>query len=58
MKTTARDEKLLDEIAKVFDVFASDNEALALRGYSRVANKARAAVWRDAIEIIRSIELV
>lgn len=58
MKTTARDEALLEEIAEYFEILASDNEALASRGYSKRENLSRAKVWREAAADVRSIELV
>lgn len=60
MKTSARDQALLDEIAGYFDMLASDSEAFASRrGFgSQTRNKIRAECWREAAEDIRSIQLV
>jgi hypothetical protein len=58
MKTSARNQDLLNEIAQYFEILASDSEAMASRGYDRKTNKLRAEVWREAANDIRSIELV
>ena len=58
MQTSARDEALLEEIAQIFDMYASDSRAMAARGYSKKANMARAVVWDEAAADVRSIKLV
>ena len=58
MFTSARDDKLLAEIADYFDILASDSEAMAQRGYSKRENTTRAKVWRQAAADVRSIKLV
>ena len=58
MFTDKRDEALLEEIAQLFDTYASDSEAFANRGWQKRENKCRAKVWREAAEDIRSIKIV
>ena len=49
---------LLEEIAILFDIYASDSEAMSARGYSKRDNGIRAKVWREAAADVRSIKLV
>lgn len=58
LRTTARDEALLEEIAHYFDILASDAEAFAARGWQKRENTTRAKVWREAAADVRSIRLV
>ena len=58
LQTSARDEALLEEIAILFDIYASDSEAMSARGYSKRDNAIRAKVWREAAVDVRSIKLV
>ncbi|MBA3912159.1 MAG: hypothetical protein C0524_20330 [Rhodobacter sp.] len=58
LQTSARDEALLEDIASLFDAYASDSEAMAKRGYSKRDNGIRAKVWREAAADVRSIKLV
>ena len=59
MRTTERDQDLLDGIAAYFDTLASDSEACLARGIgSKTENRIRAKVWREAAADVRSIELV
>jgi len=58
MQTNKRDEDLLEDIASLFDVYASDSEAMAARGMQKRSNSERAKVWRDAAADVRSIKLV
>lgn len=59
MRTSARDERLLAEIADYLDMLAADCEAFAARGIgSRLRNRARAQAFRDAAEDVRSIEII
>lgn len=46
---------MLEQIALRFELYASDNEAMAARGLSKRANLARAAVWHDAAKELRKI---
>ena len=58
MKTDARDEALLAEIADYFDTLSGDSEAFAKRGMGRKSeNLIRAKVWAEAAADVRSIEL-
>jgi hypothetical protein len=57
MHTTARDEALLGEIAALFEMYASNSDAMAARGWSKRENLCRAKVWREAAANVRSIEL-
>lgn len=57
LHTDARDEALLEEVADLFDIYASDSEAMAARGYSKRVNAIRAKVWREAAADVRSIKL-
>jgi hypothetical protein len=58
MKAVKRDAELIEDIAKYFDMLASDSEALAARRIDRKENMRRAAQWREAAADIRTIELV
>lgn len=58
LHTSARDEALLEEVAALFDIYASDIEAMAARGYNKRDNAIRAKVWREAATDVRSIKLV
>ena len=58
LQTSARDEALLEDIASLFDIYASDSEAMAARGYGKRENGIRAKVWREAAADVRSIKLV
>ena len=58
LQTSARDEALLEDIASLFEIYASDSEAMAARGYSKRDNAIRAKVWREAAADVRSIKLV
>lgn len=58
LKTSARDDALLEDIASYFDILASDSEAMAQRGYNKRENAIRAKVWREAAADVRSIKLV
>lgn len=58
LQTSARDEALLEDIAILFDTYASDIEGMAARGYSKRDNAIRAKVWREAAADVRSIKLV
>ena len=58
METSARDEALLNEIAQLFELYASDSRAMAARGYSKRVNMARAVVWEEAAANVRSIRLM
>lgn len=58
LKTSARDEALLEDIAQYFDILASDCEAMVQRGYGKRENGIRAKVWREAAADVRSIKLV
>ena len=57
MKTTARDEALLEEIAQYFDMLASDSQAFA-RISAKRENLTRAKVWEQAAADVRSIRLI
>jgi hypothetical protein len=57
MHTSARDEALLEEIARLFDIYAADCDALAACGYSKRDSTIRAKCWREAAEDVRSIRL-
>ena len=56
--TDSSDEKLLEEIAQTFEVYASDSEAFAARGWQKRKNTIRAKVWREAAEDLRLIRVV
>lgn len=58
METSARDEDLIEDIARYFDMLASDSEAFANRIGSKKENLRRAAQWREAAADVRSIKLV
>ncbi len=58
LHTSARDEALLEEVAQLFDMYASDSEAMAARGWSKRESTCRAKVWREAAADVRSIKLV
>ncbi len=58
MLTSARDEKLLAEIADYFEILASDCDAMIQRGYQKRENTIRAKVWREAAADVRSIKIV
>lgn len=57
LSTDKRDEELLQDIASLFDMYASDSEAFAARGFSKRENTIRAKVWREAAADVRSIKL-
>jgi len=57
MQTDKRDAELLEDIARYFEMLASDSEAFARIGNKR-ENLTRAKVWREAAEDIRNIELI
>lgn len=58
LSTDKRDEALLEDIAGYFDILGGDNEAMAMRGYSKRENSIRAKVWREAADTVRNIKLV
>lgn len=57
LSTDKRDEELLEDIARLFEIYASDSEAFAARGLAKRESKIRAKVWREAAADVRSIKL-
>ena len=58
LQTSARDEALLEDIASLFDIYASDCDAMIRRGIGKREHTIKARVWRDAAADVRSIKLV
>jgi len=58
LQTSATGEDLLEELAYLFEIYASDSEAMAARGISKRESTIRARVWREAAEDCRSIKIV
>ena len=58
LQTSATGADLLEELAQLFDRYASDSEEFAKRGWSKRENASRAKVWRQAAEDCRSIRIV
>lgn len=58
LQTSATGQDLLQELAQLFETYASDCDAMAARGYGKKESEIKARVWRAAAADCLSIKIV